>query len=302
MQLQRKLLAALIAGALLGAPAWAAINTSGLGAAYDATKANVTFKVYSSRRPASSSTCTAAPPAAPKKRKYVMTLGTAASGAVTIPTATLSGQGLGGTLYYGYRAWGPNWPYNASWTKGSSDRLRQRRRRQRQPLQPEQAAVRPLRARAEPRPDHADQHQRHHLRQRRAVPQHRQRHLRPERHRARRRHPVDRRQADPRAEGRRHLRSPCARPDDERHRHHRRLPRHLQGRGVEGGLPGQPGRDRDRIPAGAGNPERHQRQRSEQRQRGQLLGLHDPELFRAGPPLRLRQNGRAARPASSRKW
>jgi glycogen operon protein len=39
---------------------------------------------------------------------------------VTVPTSTLSTQGLGGTLYYGYRAWGPNWPYNASWTKGSS--------------------------------------------------------------------------------------------------------------------------------------------------------------------------------------
>jgi glycogen operon protein len=23
-------------------------------------------------------------------------------------------------VYYGYRAWGPNWPYNSSWTKGST--------------------------------------------------------------------------------------------------------------------------------------------------------------------------------------
>ena len=49
MQLQRTLLAALCAGALLGAPAWAAINPSKLGAAYDATKANVSFKVYSGK-------------------------------------------------------------------------------------------------------------------------------------------------------------------------------------------------------------------------------------------------------------
>ncbi|HVR99408.1 MAG TPA: alpha-amylase family glycosyl hydrolase, partial [Thermoanaerobaculia bacterium] len=33
-------------------------------------------------------------------------------------TVTVSGLGAG-TLY-GYRAWGPNWPYNASWTAGSS--------------------------------------------------------------------------------------------------------------------------------------------------------------------------------------
>lgn len=117
--MQRTILAALIAGALLGAPAWAAINPNKLGAAYDATKANVTFKVYSSKATRielylySTATGTA------EKAKYVMT-NSGGIWSVTIPTSTLSGQGLGGTLYYGYRAWGPNWPYNASWTKGSS--------------------------------------------------------------------------------------------------------------------------------------------------------------------------------------
>ena len=33
-------------------------------------------------------------------------------------TVTVSGLGAG-TLY-GYRAWGPNWPYNAGWTAGSN--------------------------------------------------------------------------------------------------------------------------------------------------------------------------------------
>jgi isoamylase len=51
--------------------------------------------------------------------------------------------GITGTVYYGYRAWGPNWPYNSTWTSRAAHRLRQRRRRQRQPLQPEQAAARP---------------------------------------------------------------------------------------------------------------------------------------------------------------
>jgi glycogen operon protein len=119
MNLHRKLLAALVAGALLGAPATAAINPNGLGAAYDATKANVTFKVYSSRASRielylySSATGTA------EKARYVLT-NTNGIWSATIPTSTLAGVGLSGTLYYGYRAWGPNWPYNSAWTKGSS--------------------------------------------------------------------------------------------------------------------------------------------------------------------------------------
>lgn len=119
MQLQRTLLAALCAGALLGAPAWAAINPNALGAAYDATKANVSFKVYSSKATRielylySTATGTA------EKARYLMS-NSNGIWSVTIPTSTLSAQGLSGTLYYGYRAWGPNWPYNSSWTKGSS--------------------------------------------------------------------------------------------------------------------------------------------------------------------------------------
>lgn len=119
MQLQRTLLAALITGALLGAPAWAAINPNQLGAAYDATKANVSFKVYSGKATRielylySTATGTA------EKARYAMT-NSNGIWSVTIPATTLSSQGLGGTLYYGYRAWGPNWPYSASWTKGSS--------------------------------------------------------------------------------------------------------------------------------------------------------------------------------------
>ena len=74
MKLHQRMLAACIAGALLGAPAWAAINPTKLGAAYDATKANVTFKVYSSKATRielylySTATGTA------EKARYVLTL------------------------------------------------------------------------------------------------------------------------------------------------------------------------------------------------------------------------------------
>ena len=40
--------------------------------------------------------------------------------AFTIAIADLTALGLQSTIYYGYRAWGPNWPFDASWTPGSN--------------------------------------------------------------------------------------------------------------------------------------------------------------------------------------
>ncbi len=114
------LLACLFGCALLAQPAVAAINASQLGASYDATQANVTFKVYSGRATHievflySTATGTA------EKARYVLTLGSGGVWSTTVATSTLSGLGLGGTLYYGYRAWGPNWTYSTTWTKGSA--------------------------------------------------------------------------------------------------------------------------------------------------------------------------------------
>lgn len=120
MNLRRTAITALFGCALLGNPAWGAINASKLGASYDATKANVTFKVYSGRATRielylySTATGTA------EKSRVVMTAGAGGVWSATIPVSTLNSQGLSGTLYYGYRAWGPNWPYSTSWTKGSA--------------------------------------------------------------------------------------------------------------------------------------------------------------------------------------
>jgi glycogen operon protein len=38
-----------------------------------------------------------------------------------VTAAALTAAGVGPTVYYGYRAWGPNWPYASSWTPGSMD-------------------------------------------------------------------------------------------------------------------------------------------------------------------------------------
>lgn len=40
--------------------------------------------------------------------------------AITLPLATLGPLPAGGAIYYGYRAWGPNWNFAPSWTPGSA--------------------------------------------------------------------------------------------------------------------------------------------------------------------------------------
>ena len=120
MKVRRTLIAALVACTLAGSPAWAAINASNLGASYDATKANVTFKVYSSRATRIELSLYSTATGTVEKARYVMALGAGGVWSSSIPVTTLNGQGLTGTLYYGYRAWGPNWPYSASWVKGSA--------------------------------------------------------------------------------------------------------------------------------------------------------------------------------------
>ena len=120
MKFHPTLTAALLTCSLAGSPAWAAINASKLGASYDTTNANVTFKVYSSRASRIELLLYSTATGTVEKARYVMTLGTGGVWNSSIPVATLNGQGLTGTLYYGYRAWGPNWPYSTSWVKGSA--------------------------------------------------------------------------------------------------------------------------------------------------------------------------------------
>lgn len=98
----------------------AAINASNLGANYDATAANVLFKVYTSRATRIEVSVYATAYGAQEVGKYVLTKNANNVWSTSIPVSTLKGLGINGTVYYGYRAWGPNWPYNTSWTKGSS--------------------------------------------------------------------------------------------------------------------------------------------------------------------------------------
>lgn len=114
----------LLACALLLLPAAiasAAINTNQLGAKYDATQANIDFRVYSSRATRIEVWIYKTPLGAQQVVKYVMTKDAATNvWSKKASVSTLKNTyGITGTVYYGYRAWGPNWPYSSSWTQGS---------------------------------------------------------------------------------------------------------------------------------------------------------------------------------------
>src|SRR5262249_19871533 len=93
----------------------AAVNTQALGARYDSTGANVTFRVYSS----SATRIEVDVYQAPMGSQEVASFALAKDGATSVWSATVPASGLPATVYYGYRAWGPNWTFSPSWTKGS---------------------------------------------------------------------------------------------------------------------------------------------------------------------------------------
>jgi len=111
---------ALLIGAAAVTPARAAINSMNLGASYDAQQANVTFRVYSSTATRIMVYLYASGYGRQDALRYVLSPVGGGVWTKTVPVSSLQASGITGAVYYGYRAWGPNWPYNSSWTKGSS--------------------------------------------------------------------------------------------------------------------------------------------------------------------------------------
>ena len=106
---------------ILALPAGAAINANGLGSSYDSTQSNVIFRVYSSRATRIEVDLYASPMNSAEVLRVPLNADSSTNiFSVSIPVATLQAAGITGPVYYGYRAWGPNWPYSSSWTKGSS--------------------------------------------------------------------------------------------------------------------------------------------------------------------------------------
>ncbi|MFG2010597.1 glycogen debranching protein [Micromonospora sp. NPDC048868] len=125
----RATLAALLCAALASvaaplvtapAPAVAGIDSRTLGARYDSAASRITFRVHSSAATRMTVSLYAAPTGTQENASYLLTRDTAGTFSVTVDVAALRSAGITGTVYYGYRAWGPNWPYSTAWTKGSS--------------------------------------------------------------------------------------------------------------------------------------------------------------------------------------
>ncbi|MEU4773962.1 isoamylase [Micromonospora sp. NPDC023644] len=105
---------------LVTAPvAQAAIDGQTLGARYNGTASDITFRVRSATATRIAVYLYSAATGAQERVSYVLT-GSGGIFAKTVSVAELNGLGITGTVYYGYRAWGPNWPYHAGWTKGST--------------------------------------------------------------------------------------------------------------------------------------------------------------------------------------
>lgn len=78
------------------------------------------FQVYSSRATRIELELYANPAGSQEVARYLMTKGANNVWTTNVVVASIQAQGVTGPVYYGYRAWGPNWPYSSGWTKGSS--------------------------------------------------------------------------------------------------------------------------------------------------------------------------------------
>jgi glycogen operon protein len=118
----RKLFAALLLCVCLigmSSSTFAAINSMNLGASYDSQQANITFRVYSSQATHVALYLYASGYGAQESATYLLSSNGSGIWSVTVPVSAIQNVGITGAVYYGYRAWGPNWPYSSSWSKGS---------------------------------------------------------------------------------------------------------------------------------------------------------------------------------------
>ncbi len=97
----------------------AAINQENLGANYSDNSEQITFKLYSARATKIDLYLYNQATTANEVAIYSLSKNVDNVWSITLATRNLDAR-LNETIYYGYRAWGPNWPYNSSWNKGSN--------------------------------------------------------------------------------------------------------------------------------------------------------------------------------------
>jgi len=120
-ELARRLLVLLAVLVLGEAIALAQIDRLTLGARFDASGSQLTFRVYSSHATRVDLYLYAQPTGADEVARISLVRDPAtAVWSTTVPLKRIRHElGISGTIYYDYRAWGPNWTFDPSWTKGS---------------------------------------------------------------------------------------------------------------------------------------------------------------------------------------
>jgi isoamylase len=107
---------------------WFAISAAGaidelkLGARISDDQSSVSFRIYSSRATKIDLYLFKQPTNEPEVARIPLTKdATTEVWSTTVPVSQIRGEfGIAGAIYYGYRAWGPNWPFDAHWSKGSA--------------------------------------------------------------------------------------------------------------------------------------------------------------------------------------
>ena len=95
--------------------AWA-VGSNGLGATFDADETHVTFRVYSSRATRIEVWLYDQPTDSAEKASVALDADPQTGiWSKSIAVADLAAKGIAGTIYYDYRAWGPNWPFDPAW-------------------------------------------------------------------------------------------------------------------------------------------------------------------------------------------
>jgi glycogen operon protein len=99
----------------------AEINRLHLGSQFDAAGSQLTFRVYSSRATRIELYLYSLPTGADEAAHIALDRDPASSvWSTTVPVARIRGEfAIAGAIYYGFRAWGPNWPFDPAWSKAS---------------------------------------------------------------------------------------------------------------------------------------------------------------------------------------
>ncbi|MCG8422041.1 MAG: isoamylase [Proteobacteria bacterium] len=98
----------------------ATANPLQLGAMFDCAREQVTFRVYSARATRIEVYLYAQPFGADEVAHFPAVVDPATDiWSVTVAMSDLAPHGITDHVYYGYRAWGPNFGYHPGWTKGS---------------------------------------------------------------------------------------------------------------------------------------------------------------------------------------